>query len=118
MIKLKFNSPFVCSAMVCSIADSLPSSASGTKRNSSRVDEATAEDIKQMMTALSASDWRERYKGCDTLSALCNNNVDAVGNSIVKVQYISDEITNGCISGQSTHLSFKKCHHLIVFNSW
>ena len=68
-----------------SVTDSLPSSAtSGTKRRG-RLDDVVAEEMKQMMTAMCASDWRERYKGCTTLSEMTNENLDTVGNNIVKV---------------------------------
>ncbi|KAK3093087.1 hypothetical protein FSP39_010926 [Pinctada imbricata] len=39
-----------------------------------RADEATQEEIKQMMNLISANDWRDRYKGITQLLEMCESN--------------------------------------------
>ncbi|KAL3873542.1 hypothetical protein ACJMK2_036642 [Sinanodonta woodiana] len=55
------------------------------KRPIVRTDEATQEEIKQIQTLLTASDWRERYKGITQLLENCETNVTMISNNVVKI---------------------------------
>lgn len=55
------------------------------RRSSMRTDEATMEEIKELTALMSASDWRDRYKGITTLLEMCEMNANLVGSNIVKI---------------------------------
>ncbi len=55
------------------------------RRTTTKLDEATAEEIKTMSALMAANDWRERHKGITQFQEMCEHQIDVVGNNIVKV---------------------------------
>ncbi|KAL4238308.1 hypothetical protein ACF0H5_003020 [Mactra antiquata] len=55
------------------------------KRRSGRTDDASMEEIKEINTLMSASDWRDRYKGITTLLEMCEMNATLVSANVVKI---------------------------------
>lgn len=64
------------------------------RRSNTRTDEATMEEIKELTAMMSASDWRDRYKGITTLLEMCEMNSQLVSSNVIKV--CLDFITYKC----------------------
>ena len=65
------------------------SSETPKRRSTVRTDEATMDEIKELMALMSANDWRDRYKGITTLLEMCESNQPLISNHVVKVHKIS-----------------------------
>ena len=72
-----------------SSADSVPPvepvAGKSLKRNTSRTDEASMDNIKSMNAMMAASDWKERHNGILKFREMVDSNSVVVGNHIVKV---------------------------------
>lgn len=57
------------------------------RRSNTKTDDATMEEIKELTAMMSASDWRDRYKGITTLLEMCEMNSQLVASNVIKVTH-------------------------------